>query len=199
MKASAGRVDDVRLTQATVTLSNLMGEGVAQFQVKADLQSSVPAAMLLLDHEPVELRKATGLSPDRASGQQTTRLELDLPLLDKIPPNRIRYKATTQLTDLQVREIAPDYSVAAQTLAVVADPAGIAVRGDVRVNTVPLNVDFRENTPPVRGVKRTVKLAGALDAAAGRSLRFTWPEWSAARCGWTRTSSRRQARCAPST
>jgi hypothetical protein len=176
VKARAGRVDDVQLTQATVTLSNLMGEGVAQFQVKADLQSSVPAAMLLLDHEPVELRKATGLSPERASGQQTTRLELNLPLLDKIPPNRIRYKATTQLTDLQVREIAPDYSVAAQTLAVVADPAGIAVRGDVRVNTVPLNVDFRENTPPVRGVKRTVKLAGALDAAAGRSLRFTWPE-----------------------
>ena len=176
VKVAAGRVDEIRLRQSTVTLSNLMGEGVSQLQVKADLQSSIPAAMLLLDREPVELGKATGLSADRTSGQQASRLEVGLPLLDKIPPEKIRYKVDAQLTDLQLREAAPGYDVAARSLAVMAEPQGIGVKGDLQVNTVPLSVDFRENTPPVRGVKRTVKLSGALDAAAGRALRFEWPE-----------------------
>ena len=158
VKVGSGRVDDVRLGQGTVTLSNLMGEGVSQLQVKVNLQSTVPAAMLLLDREPVELRKATGLSADRASGQQATKLELSLPLLDKIPPNKIRYKANAQLTDLELREVAPGYGVTAPNLAIVAEPAGIGVKGNVWANSVPLSVDFRENTPPVRGVKRTVKL-----------------------------------------
>ena len=81
-------------------------------QVQAGLPSTVPAAMRLLDAEPVGLRKATGLSADAASGQQTTKLELSLPLLDKIPPNQIKYRAATQFTDLELRDAQPGYTLA---------------------------------------------------------------------------------------
>ena len=176
VKLSAGRTGEVDLNRGTVTLTNLIGDATSQLKVNADLSSTVPAAMRLLDAEPVALRKNTGLTADRASGNQTTNLELSLPLLDEIPPARIRYKASTQLTDLELRDAVPGYNLGAQAVALVAEPAGISAKGEMRLNGVPLKVDLRENTPPVRGVSRTVKVAGRLDRASVRALRFEWPE-----------------------
>ena len=176
VKLTSGRTGEVDLTQGNVTLSNLIGDAVSQLKVNVNLRSTIPAAMRLLDAEPVSLRKSTGLNADQAAGNQTTAFELNLPLLDQIPPNRIRFKATSQLTDLELRELIPRYTLAAQTLALTADPAAVAAKGEIRLNGVPLNVEFRENTPPVKGVSRTIKAAGRLDAAGARALHGTWPE-----------------------
>ena len=175
-KLGAGRTGEVDLTGGSVSLSNLISAATTQLQVQVALSSTVPAAMRLLDAEPIGLRKATGLSADTASGRQTTKLELSLPLLDKIPPNKIKYKATTQFNDLELREVQPGYSLAASSLPLVADPSGIGAKGEVRVNGVPLQVDWRENLTPVRGVTRTLKASGSLDAAGARALALTWPE-----------------------
>jgi hypothetical protein len=176
VKLTSGRTGEVDLTQGTVTLSNLVGDAITQLKVNANLRSTIPAAMRLLNAEPVTLQKSTGLSAERAAGNQTTAFELSLPLLDQIPPSRIRYKATSQLTNLELRELAPRYNLAAQTLALTAEPAGIGAKGEVRLNGVPLNVEFRENTPPAKGVSRTIKASARLDAAGARALHGTWPE-----------------------
>jgi hypothetical protein len=172
---TGGRTGEVEIGKGDVALSNLLGEGIAQLQAKAELNSTVPAAMRLLDAEPVALGKATGLSPQAAKGRQATKLEIGLPLLDEIPAGRIRYKATTRLTDLEVSDVRPGYGVTAKTLAVAADQAGVSAKGDVRLNGVPLTVDWRENAAPVKGVQRQVKATGKLDAAAAKALRFDWP------------------------
>ena len=175
-KVATGRTGEVDLSKGDAVLTNLFVEQPTGLRVAANLSSTVPAAMRLLDAEPVALRKATGLSADNAAGQQTTAFELALPLLDKIPPEKIRFKATTQLTDVELRQAAPGYDLAAQRLAVVAEPAAITAKGDVRVNGVPITVDVRENTPPVRGVQRTVKASGTIDAAGARALAVDWPK-----------------------
>ena len=132
--------------------------------------------MKLLDAEPVALRKSTGLAAERAAGNQTTNLDLSLPLLDQIPPARVRYKATTQLSDLEFREVISGYNLAAKSVSLVAEPAGISARGEVRLNGIPLTMELRENTPAVKGVDRTVKVAGRLDEASARALRVDWPK-----------------------
>ena len=175
-KIATGRTGEVDLSKGDAVLTNLFVEQPTGLRVAANLSSTVPAAMRLLDAEPVALRKATGLSADNAAGQQTTAFELALPLLDKIPPEKIRFKATTQLTNVELRQAAPGYDLAAQRLAVVAEPAAITAKGDVRVNGVPITVDVRENTPPVRGVQRTVKASGTIDAAGARALAVDWPK-----------------------
>jgi AsmA-like C-terminal region/Protein of unknown function len=172
---SGGRTGEVAIGKGDVALSNLLGEGITQLQAKIELSSTVPAAMQLLDAEPVALRKATGLSPHAAKGRQATKLEVGLPLLDEIPAGRIRYNASTRLTDLEVSEVWPGYGIAAKTLAVAADQARVSAKGDVRLNGVPLAVDWRENAAPVKGVQRQVNATGTLDAAAAKALRFDWP------------------------
>lgn len=175
-KLRAGRTGEVDLTGGSVSLSNLIGASTTQLQVQVGLSSTVPAAMRLLDAEPIGLRKATGLSADAASGRQTTKLELSLPLLDKIPPKKIKYKATTQFSGLELRGVQRGYTLAASSLPLVADPAGIGAKGEVRVNGVPVQIDWRENMAPIRGVTRTLKASGSLDAAGAKALAVAWPE-----------------------
>lgn len=174
-KVDAGQTGGVSLANGDVVLSNLFIEPPVQLRLMAGLQSTVPAAMTLLDSEPVALGKTTGLSAASATGQQTTKLELGLPLLDDIPSAKIRFKATTQLNDIQLRQASPGYDLAAARATLVAEPAGISAKGDVQVNGVPATVEFRENTPPVRGVTRTVKAIGTIDAAGAKALAVTWP------------------------
>lgn len=170
-----GQVGRVEATAGDVSVSSVLSESVSQLKVRLDLRSSVPAAMAVLDSEPVRLAKATGLSADGAAGQQTTRLDLSLPLLATIPPDRVRYKAVTRVAGLQLKDVRPGYDLAAPSVRLTVTQAGLDAAGEVRVNGVPMTVAWRENFQPVKGVQRTVDLKGRADAAAVRALRFDWP------------------------
>ena len=183
-KLAAGQAGEVALGPGSVTINNLLGDAVSWLKVQASLRSTLPAAMRLLNSEPVALQSKTGLAPDQATGNQTTSLELSLPLIDALPPDKVRFKANSALTNLELREVSPGLSLTSDSLAVSATPAAVTARGDVRLNDVPLTVDFRENTPPVRGVQRTIKAAGTIDAAGARSLKVDWPEDIRGRVGF---------------
>lgn len=171
----SGQTGNVEATRGQVTLSNVLAEAVSQLKVDLDLRSSVAAALGVLDAEPVGLGKATGISAEGAAGQQTTSFQLSLPLLDKIPEDQIRFRASTQLNGLLLRNVRPGYDLAARTLRLTTDQAGLATSGEVEVNGVPMTVTLRENFQPVRGVQRTVDLKTRLSAVTVRSLRQDWP------------------------
>ena len=170
-----GQTGNVEAIRGQVTLSNVMADAVSQLKVDLDLRSSVAAAMTVLDAEPVGLGKATGLSARGAAGQQTSSLQLSLPLLDTIPPDQIRFRVRTQLNNLLLRDVRPGYDLAARSLVLTTDQAGLASSGEVEVNGVPATVSLRENFQPVRGVQRTVDLRTRLSAVAVRALRLDWP------------------------
>jgi hypothetical protein len=175
LQTTGGRTGAVDLGKGDITLSNLMGEGVSQLQVKLDVSSALPAALKLLDAKPIELSRKTGIPADRVAGRQATSLSLNLPLIDPLPDSRIGYRADSRLSDLEVRDVQPGYSVAASRLQLRAEPSGVSVNGEVRVNGVPLAIDLRDNTAPVQGVRRRIAANGRLDAAAVKALGFDWP------------------------
>ena len=176
LKLASGRTGEVNLQRGSVTISNLLGDAVSWLKVQADLSSTVPAAMTLLNSKPVELERKTGLQAARAAGDQATKLELSLPLVGDPPPEKIRFKSDSTLTGLELRDAAPGFTLASDRLALAATPAAITARGDARVNGVGMSIDYRENTPPVRGVQRTIKAVGRIDPAGARSLGADWPE-----------------------
>ena len=85
VRLASGRVDQVALGPGEATLSNLLGAGVRRLALHLDLQSSLSAAMRLLDAEPIGIGRKTGLSPDRVGGRQTTSLNATFPLVDPVP------------------------------------------------------------------------------------------------------------------
>ena len=171
-----GETGGVEASGGSVGLINLMGVGDAQLEVRLDLRSTVEAAMTLLDAEPVGLSKATGLSAADATGRQATRLELDLPVTPQLAANRIRYKATTQLSDLQVKQLRPGYELTTKSLKLVTDPSSLNASGEVKVNGVPVTVAWRENFRAAKGPQRLIDASGRADAAAAKALRLEWPQ-----------------------
>jgi hypothetical protein len=172
---TAGRTGGVDLGAGEVTLSNLIGAGVSRLEVKLDLRSTLPAALQLLDAPPVELGKKTGLSPGSASGNQATRLTLSLPLLDDLTAEQIRYRADTRLSGIEIKNVQPGYSLAARELSLAAEPSGVSANGEVTVNGARLVVELRDNTAPIKGVRRRARVTGQLDAATATALKFDWP------------------------
>lgn len=175
VSVGGGRTGEIELGRSSVTLSNLSGAGVTRLEAKLDLRSTLPAAMRLLDAEPIALGRYTGLSADRASGRQATTATVSLPLIDPLPPARITYNADARLTNFELREVSPGYSLAGDSLNVNARQSGIRTSGDVRVNTVPVNVDFRSQTAPADGVRQRITARASLDQAAVQRLGYTWP------------------------
>lgn len=171
-----GRSGEITLRNAQVTLANLMGAGVVRLQAKMDLASPLSAALRVLDAPPVELGKTTGISARQVGGQQSTRLTLGLPLVDPLPPERITFRAEARLQNLEARDLPGGYTVASDRLDLVAQQTGVSGKGAVRVNGVPLTVDFTQTDKPGRDkVTRRISASGQLDQAGVQRLGQTWP------------------------
>jgi hypothetical protein len=175
LRATSGRTGEVELGKSEVTLSNLLGAGVVQLKAKLELRSTLPAAMRLLDAKPVELGRTTGLSASRASGRQATTLTLQLPLIEPLPQSRIVYRADARLSNAELREVSPGYSVAADSLVVVAQPSGVSANGQARVNGVAFAVDLRTDNARNANVQRRLSATGRVDRAAAERLKIAWP------------------------
>lgn len=171
-----GRTGEIKLGATEVTLANLTGAGVVRLQAKLDLSSTLPAALRLLDAPPIELGKQTGISASQVSGQQATALTVSLPLVDPLPPGRITYRANARLSNLEVKDAFDGYSLGSDLLTLVAQPSGVSGKGIVRVNGVPVAVDFMQTEKPAADkITRRIDASGQLDRSGVERLGFAWP------------------------
>lgn len=172
---AGGRTGEVDLGKSEVLLSNLRGAGVTRLAARLDLRSSLAAAFRLLDAGPLELSRTTGLSAGRIGGRQATSLTLKLPLIQPLPEGRLDYRADSRLTAVTIREFRPGYGLAADSVAVTAEPSGVSAEGSVRINGVAFGLKVREHAAPVNGVNRRIVVTGRADEAAASALRLDWP------------------------
>ncbi|HMR33176.1 MAG TPA: AsmA-like C-terminal domain-containing protein [Geminicoccaceae bacterium] len=176
LTAPGGRTGDITLGATKVTLANLTGAGVVRLQARLDLSSTLRAALQLLDAPPVELGKHTGIAADRVGGRQATSLTVSLPLVDPLPPAKIVYRADARLTGLEVKDAIDGYSLGADVLTLTAQPAGVSGKGDIRVNGVPVTVDFMQTEKPgADKIIRRIDARGQLDRQGVERLGFAWP------------------------
>ena len=195
-RSPAGRTGEVDLSRGDAVLTNLFVEQPTRLKRRLPNQrSTVPAAMRLLDAEPVGVAQGhRAVGRQCGLGQQRPALELGLPLLDKIPPERIRFKATTQLTDVELREARPGYDLAAR-----ASGGGGGARGDRGQGRrsgqwrADAGRRAREHAAGARGPAH-LKASGSLDAAGARALAVDWPEEIGGAVGFDATWSRRATR-----
>jgi hypothetical protein len=171
-----GHTGEVALGAGKVVLSGLTGPKEEQLAAELELRSTVSAALRLLEAPPIALGKATGIAPQATSGQQTTRLEVSLPLRDDLEPDQIRYKARTRLSELAIRDVRPGYSLGSGSLVVTAEPSLVEAKGSLQVNGVPLELSWRESPGATKRPQREIAVTGRADKAAAQALGFAWPE-----------------------
>lgn len=164
---SGGRID-VRNTEMIVPDITIKP---APARVRLVTESTIPAALSLLDEPPFEFLSKAGQPTDIAEGRAHAETQLDLVLKKKIPPNEVRYSVDARLSDVRSDKIVPGRMLTADALDLRADPEGMVLSGRGVLSGVPFEASWNQRFGPEhRGqssVEGTVEISPeALDAFA---------------------------------
>jgi hypothetical protein len=135
----------------------------AQAEIQLRTDSSVTAALSLLDEKPFEFLTKAGQPVDLAEGRAVTEGILRLPLVKKVMPKDVRYELNGVLTGVSSDKIVPGKSIAADRLTLHADPKGMTILGPGTIGALPFDVRYTQAFgPEAKGKSRvegTVELS----------------------------------------
>ncbi|GAB4383481.1 AsmA-like C-terminal region-containing protein [Albidovulum sp.] len=132
---SVMRIPDLRIIPAP-----------ARFTLRTD--SSIRAALSLLDQPPFEFLSKAGKPVDLAEGRARVEATLDLLLKKKILPEDVDFLVTARLSEVRSEKIAPGRTIAADGLDLVATRSGMEISGAATLSGVPFDFVWRQKFGP---------------------------------------------------
>jgi len=144
---SVFRIPDTRIPQPTPARLDLRAE------------STVTAALSLLDSEPFRFISRAGREVTLAQGRVRAEAGFDLILKPRVPGGpleRVPFVANAVLTDLRSDRIVPGRLIAAERLTLRADTDGMALGGPMRIGRVPADLEWRTLFGPANGGRSEV-------------------------------------------
>lgn len=133
--------------------------GPARVLLQTD--STVTAALALLDEEPFRFLTKAGQPVTLADGRATLKGQLDLLLKPKLTPAEVAYDVTGTLAEVRSETLVKDRVLAASELTVSASNTGIEIGGDARIGRVPVSGAWR--LPLGNGAVGDSSVAGVIE------------------------------------
>ena len=114
---------------------------VREGPARVDLMASgpIPAALWLLNRDPLNAMDKAGRSVDLAEGRMRGRAQIDLFLKKKLTPDEVRYATTGTLIDVTSDQLVPDKTLQAAELSFAADNDSLKVFGPGALEGVPFD------------------------------------------------------------
>jgi hypothetical protein len=110
--------------------------------------SSITAALSVMDQRPFFYMQAAGLAVDTADGRAVVQGEIRLPLGGVTGPGMVDYDIQASLTDVRTEDLVPGRVIAASELAVQVDNSGVQISGPMTVGIVPADMVWRQDFGP---------------------------------------------------
>jgi hypothetical protein len=146
----------------------------AQAEIRLTTNSSLTAALSLLDQPPFRFLSKADKEVDLGQGQAKVLATLHLPLVPKVMPGDVTYDVRADVTDFTSDRLVPGRVITAQSLQVQADRDGMVISGPGLIGGVPFDATFRQGfAPEERGKSRvegTVELSQAAATEFGLGL-----------------------------
>jgi hypothetical protein len=133
------------------------------------LDGSVPAAAELLGLERLREHSGMPLDPATSRGTLTAQVTLGLPLKADLAPGSSVYSVAMDVTNFAGERVVMGHKIEAAALKVNANNHGYWIRGDVKINSIPANLDYRK---PRDDSDAEVRLQATLDENARNKLGF---------------------------
>ncbi|HEY4404022.1 MAG TPA: hypothetical protein VGN55_05145, partial [Xanthobacteraceae bacterium] len=133
------------------------------------LDGPVQAAAELLSLERLRDFSGSPLDPATSRGNLSAQVSVALPLKDDLPPGSSIYTITMDVANFSAERLVMGQKVEASTLRVVANNQGYWIKGDVKLNGVPVALDYRK---PRGDGDAEVRIQSTLDEAARAKLGF---------------------------
>ena len=139
----------------------------ARARLKVEGPVAAAAELVALDR----LKEASGspFDPSTSRGNVIGQISVGLPIMKDPPKSALNYNIALDVSNFGADKMMMGQKVEAQTLKVTANPQGMQIKGDVRINGVPAALDYRKarNEP-----ETDVRVALVLDDAARARLGF---------------------------
>ncbi|MDO9638753.1 MAG: hypothetical protein Q7J44_09440 [Pseudotabrizicola sp.] len=146
----------------------------ARADIRLRTESSLTAALSLLDLPPFGFMTKAGRAPDLGQGRAVMDTQLSLPLVRRVELEDVDYAVRGQILGLSSDELVPGRTITAEGLTLTANPAGLRIEGPGRIGQVPFDVAFTQSfSPDQRGKSRvegTASLSPATVAEFGLGL-----------------------------
>ena len=140
---------------------SLKGKVVGEVQLKTE--STVTAALSLLNQPKLEVMDKAGLPVALADGSAVLEGDLTLPLRKGVKLNEIKYSATGMLASVKSLGLVPDKMISSDALQIAVSNSGVRIWGAGRIGAVPFDAEWShaigtENVS-VSQVKGTIELS----------------------------------------
>ncbi len=149
---SVFHIPDIRIRNAPAT-------------VALAIDSSVQAALAILDAPPFEFLTKAGLPVALAQGQARITGAINLPLKPRIPREEIGFGLAARLSEVESDVIVRGRRLTGTDVQVIADTTGISVSGPMQVGTVPIDATWRQSFVPGEGDRSEVRGVAELSPA----------------------------------
>jgi hypothetical protein len=137
-------------------------------KVRFRLDGSVPAAAELLSMERLRDHAGVPVEPSTSRGTLTAQVTLGLPLKEDLAPGSSTYTINMDVANFAAERMVMGQKVEAALLKVSANNQGHWIRGDVKLNGVPANLDYRKP----RDADADVRVQATLDESGRNKLGF---------------------------
>jgi hypothetical protein len=133
------------------------------------LDGPVQAAAELLALERLRDFSGSPIDPSSSRGTVAAQVSVALPLKEDLPPGSSTYAVSMDVANFSAEHLVMGQKVEASTMHVVANNQGYWIKGDVKLNGIPVALDYRR---PRGDGDAEVRLQGTLDEAARAKLGF---------------------------
>ena len=138
-------------------------------RARLKVEGPVAAAAELVALERLKEASGAPLDPATSRGNVVGQISVGLPIMKDPPKSALNYNIALDVSNFGADKMMMGQKVEAQTLKVTANPQGMQIKGDVRINGVPATLDYRKarNEP-----ETDVRVALVLDDAARARFGF---------------------------
>lgn len=137
----------------------------APAEITLQTESSVAAALSLLDQPPFRFLTKAGLSPDLGQGRARLVTELRLPLAPKLQPGEVDFTVSGVLEDLTSDRLVPGRTLSAERLDLHAVPTAVTIKGPGRLGQAAFDASWTLPLGPGTGGASRVEGTLALNKA----------------------------------
>lgn len=138
-------------------------------RVRFKLDGPVPAAAELMASEKLRDMSGPLLDPATSRGTISAQILLNLPLARELPKDSVSYNLSIDLTNFSAERMIMNKKVEAALLRVTATNQSYAIKGDVKIDGTPAQLEYKRASGETEA---DVRIAATLDDTARARLGF---------------------------
>lgn len=184
-RVTAPQGGDIDVTGSVLEVPEIRAKP-APMRITLHTDSTVTAALALLDQPPFGFMTKAGRPVDIAEGRARMDAVLELPLKKKVQPEEVSYDVTGRLDDVRSDRIVPGRPLAAPSLEVRATRAGLKISGRGTLGGIPFDAGWQQLFGPANKGRSTVEGFVQLSPAFADAFAIGLPKGMVGGKGWAR-------------